>query len=176
MGTTEVLRSRSSQALAVAMVVACVLALGTAVPYGLDAVLTYGGAIALVGVLAWAVFWEPHVEVSDGGVRVANTLRTIEIPWPAVESVDGRYGLRIHTPYGRVVAWGADAPVGRKRSRGVVSQAAAAVAERQEELRAAGYLADPRLEQPGLRTGWHVWTSVAIAVLGVAAVTLPLLA
>ena len=62
------------------------------------------------------------------------------------------------------------------RSAASQSQAAAAVAERQEELRAAGYLADPRLEQPGLRTGWHVRTSAAIAVLVVAAVTLPLLA
>jgi hypothetical protein len=176
MGTTEVLRSRSSQALAVAMVIASVLALGTAVPYGLDAVLTYGGAIALVGVLAWAVFWEPHIEVSDGGVKVANTLRTIEVPWPAVDSVDGRYGLRLHTPYGKVVAWGADAPVGRKRSRGVVSHASAAVIGRQEELRAAGYLADPKLEQPRLRTTWHVRTSVAIGVLVLAAVVLPLLA
>jgi hypothetical protein len=176
MGTTEVLRSRSSQALAVAMVIASVLALGTAVPYGLDALLTYGGAIALVGVLAWAVFWEPHVEVSDGGVKVANTLRTIEVPWPAVESIDGRYGLRLHTPYGKVVAWGADAPVGRKRSRGVVGETAAAVIERQVELRAAGHLADPKLEQPALRTTWHVRTSAAISVLVVATVVLPLLA
>jgi hypothetical protein len=176
MGTTEVLRPRSSQALAVATAIVCVLALGTALLYGLDAVLQYAGAVGLVGVLAWAVFWQPHVEVSDGGVTVANTLRTIEVPWPAVESVDGRYGLRLRTPYRTVIAWGADAPVGRKRSRGVQSHTAAVVTERLEELRAAGHLADPKLEQPGLRTTWHLRTSVSIVVLVVTAVVLPLLA
>jgi Bacterial PH domain len=176
MGTTRVLRSRSSQVLAVAMVIASVLALATAVVDGLDAVLRYGGALALFGAFAWAAFWQPHVEVSDGGVKVANLLRTIEVPWPALHTVEGRYGLRLRTAYGAVVAWGADAPVGRRRSRGVQSHAAAAVMARHEELRRAGHLADPQLERPTPRTTWHVRTSTALALLAVATVALPLFA
>jgi hypothetical protein len=176
MGPTVVLRSRSSQALAVAMVAVSVLALATTVFDGKDAVLQYSGVSVLFGFLGWAAFWQPHVTVSDGGVEIANTLRTFDVPWPAIEGVDGRYGLRLRTAYGPVVAWGADAPVGRKRTAGVSSQAARAVSERLETLRAAGYLADPRLERPEPRITWHVSVIAVVAILVVVSLTLPMLA
>ena len=50
-------------------------------------------------------------------MTVANTLRTTQVPWPAIDRCDGRYGLRLDTAYGRVTAWGAAAPVGKQRAR-----------------------------------------------------------
>ena len=55
------------------------------------------------------------------------------------------------------------------------SQSAALVEARLEELRAAGYLDDRRLESPRLRTTWHREIIAALALLAVATVVLPLL-
>jgi hypothetical protein len=176
MGPTVQLRARSTQALGAAMMALSVAGLASVVFSGTEAVLQFAAPLALFGVLGWGAFWQPRVEVSDGNVTVVNTLRTVEVPWPAVQSVDGRYGLRLLTAYGPVNAWGAAAPVGRDRARGVQGPAANAVSERLEALRAAGYLDDAKLERPAPRTAWHVGLIAALAALGVAAVVLPLLA
>lgn len=139
------------------------------------AALEFGAPLVLIGLLGWAAFWRPCVEVSDGGVLVVNTLRTVHVPWPAIEAVEGRYGLRLRTAYGAVTAWAAGAPTGRQRARGVDSEAARAVTERLEALRAAGHLDDRRLERPDLRTTWHRELIAAIGALLVASVALPLL-
>jgi hypothetical protein len=142
----------------------------------LDAVLRFGAPIALFGLLGWAAFWQPYVEVADSGVTIANTLRTIVVPWPAVESVEGRYGLKLATAYGSFTAWAAQAPAGRDRARGRESESATLVTERLEALRAAGHLADPRLERPDATVFWHRPLIAACAVLAVATVLLPLAA
>ncbi len=175
MGSTVLLRSRSTRALGVAMMALSVLMLGSAVSGGLATVLDFAAPMILFGVLGWAAFWQPYVEVSDGGVTVANTLRTVEVPWPAIESVDGRYGLRLQTAYGRVNAWSASAPTGRERARERQSEAAVAVTSRLEELRGAGHLDDPRLERREPVTVWHRPVLVALGVLVLASLTLPLL-
>ena len=175
MASTVLLRSRSARALGAAMIALSVLMLGSGVMGGVTTVLDYAAPMTLFGVLGWAAFWRPYVEVSDGGVTVANTLRTIEVPWPAIESVDGRYGLRLQTAYGRVTAWSASAPKGRERAREQQSAAAIAVTSRLGQLRAAGHLDDPRLERPAPATLWHRQLLGAITVLVLATVTLPLL-
>ena len=176
MGSTEVLRSSSARALGVAMRVAGAVALGTAVLDGVDAMLAYAGPCILFGFLGWAAFWRPHVEVSDGGVTVANTLRSISVPWPAIEEVEGRYGLRLRTAYGNVTAWAAGAPAGRQRARGQDSKAAQSVSNRLETLRAEGFLDNPRLERPAPHTAWHWEVIVPTALLVLASVVLPLVA
>ncbi|MEM8618826.1 MAG: PH domain-containing protein [Actinomycetota bacterium] len=75
----------------------------------LDALVTLPWAAAFVTVV-WAVFWRPHIAVSDSGVRFVNVTRTIDIPWPAVTAVDTRFALTVDTPYGRYAAWAAPAP------------------------------------------------------------------
>ncbi|MET0997463.1 MAG: PH domain-containing protein [Marmoricola sp.] len=176
MGPTVQLRSRSTQILGAGMVLMSLAGLASAVAAGTDAVLQFGAPLALFGVLGWGAFWEPRVEVSDGGVTIVNTLRTVEIPWPAVQSVDGRYGLRLQTAYGPVNAWGAAAPAGRQRARGAQSAAADAVNERLEMLREAGYLDGAQLERPAPRTVWHTPLIAALVTLGLGTVLLPLLA
>lgn len=176
MGQTERIRSRSARVLAAAMVGAAVLALGSAAADGIDALLLYAAPAVLFGLLGWAVFWEPYVEVSDGGVTLANTLRTVEVPWPAINGVDGRYGLRLDTAYGPLTGWAAPSPTGRRRARGEPGIAAQAVTDRLESLQAAGHLEGRRLEHDAPRTTWHVPLLVAIAALGIAALVLPFLA
>ena len=173
MESTVRIRSRTARALGVATVVVAAGGLVSSVVDG--GALELGAPLVLIGLLGWAAFWRPYVEVSDGGVLVVNTLRTVHVPWPAIEAVEGRYGLRLRTAYGAVTAWAAGAPTGRQRARGADSEAAQAVTGRLETLRAAGHLDDRRLERPDLRTTWHRELIAAIVALLVASVALPLL-
>ena len=173
MGETVRVRSRTAQALGVAMVLLAGAGLVTAALDG--GLLRLGAPTVLFGVLGWAAFWRPYVAVSDGGVTVSNTTRTIEVPWPAIESVDGRYGLRLGTAYGRVVAWAASAPAGRQRARGEESETARLVNERRRALQAAGYLDDPKLEKPSPEVTWHNGLLAVLGLLVLASVLLPLL-
>ena len=175
MGSTEQLRSSSARALGAAMVAGAVVAVVSVALGGIDTLLTYVGPCALFGLAGWAAFWRPYIEVSDGGLVVANTLRTVIVPWPSIESVEGRYGLRVRTAYGQVTAWAASAPAGRQRARGQESEAAKVVSARLEALRAAGHLDHPRLERATLSTTWHREVVLAMALLAVASVALPLL-
>ncbi|ROR90578.1 PH domain-containing protein [Nocardioides aurantiacus] len=175
LGPTEVVRAPSARALGATMVALAVLGTGSTLLGGPTAVRTYAAPLVLFGLLGWAAFWRACVEVSDGGVRVVNTLRTVEVPWPALEEVEGRYGLRLRTAYGTVQAWAAQAPSGTQRARGEPGPAAVRVQARLEALRAAGHLDDGRLERPDLRRTWHSGTLAGVAVLAVATVVLPLL-
>jgi hypothetical protein len=157
-------------------VAVAVAGLASAVTGGIDSLGRYGAPIVLFGLLGWAVFWKPRVEVSDGGVVMVNILRTIHVPWPAVEAVDGRYGLQLLTAYGAFTAWAVSAPSGADRRQGRDSAAAVGVQERLDSLRGAGWLDDPRLEQPRARTEWHLAMICATATLVVASLVLPLLA
>jgi hypothetical protein len=174
MGPTVSMKGRASQVLGLGMMAAAVIGLVSLARGGLAPLLAFAAPMVLFGLLGWAGFWRPHVEVSDGGVTVVNTLRTVVVPWPAVQSVDGRYGLTIATAYGPVTAWGATAPAGRQRARGEQSAAAAAVVERLECLRAAGHLDEARLERPDLQRTWHWPVILTAALLAVTTVVLPL--
>jgi len=174
MGETVRVRSRSARTVGALTVLVAVVGLGSSLVGGWAGAARFSAPLVLFGLLGWAAFWQPYVEVSDGGVTIANTLRTIEIPWPAIESVEGRYGLRLITAYGPVTAWAAPAPAGRQRARGEQSKTADAVTHRLEALRAAGHLDDRRLERPAPKVTWHRALLTAVAVLLVATVVLPL--
>lgn len=170
-----VVRSSASRTLGAVMVVVSALVLAAVATDGADAVVTWGPLVVLFGALGWAAFWQPHVEVSDGGVRVVNTLRTVDVAWPTLEDVEGRYGLTLRTTYGAVQAWGAQAPSGRGRAAGREGEAATAVRERWERLRAQGHLDGARPEHDAHPVTWHRGTVVALVVLPLlAALTLAL--
>lgn len=154
--------------------------------------LRYGSWLLLVAVLAWALFFNPRVEVDTTGVVLVNVLRTIRLPWPAIEAVDTRWALTLQTSYGRFKAWAAPAP-GRYASRNISErdlehlpessygvgssirpgdsprspsgQAAMAVRRQWEALRDAGYLDDPRLEFDRAPVRWHTAMIAAIVIL-----------
>jgi hypothetical protein len=174
MGPTVRLRPRAARALGALMVLAAVAGLVSLAVGDLATALRLAAPVVLFGLLGWAAFWEPYVEVADGGVRIANTLRTVMVPWPAVEEVEGRYGLRLRTAYGSFTAWAAQAPAGRQRARGLESEAARLVRERLETLRQAGHLDNPRLERPEAQVTWHRARIAAVAGLALATLLLPL--
>lgn len=175
MGTTVLVRSRGGRALGATMVALAVLGLASAASGGVDDLARFSAPLVLFGLVGWAAFWRPYVEISDGGVHVTNTLRSVEVPWPALSEVDGRYGLTLRTAHGSVSAWAASAPAGRQRARREQSETSEQVRSRWEELRSAGYLEDPRLERPRLLVSWHRSLLSALAALVVLSVVLPLL-
>lgn len=66
--------------------------------------------LGLVAGLAWAVYWRPEVAVSDGGVRLVNVWRTIDVPWPALRAIETKWALTLETVWGTYRAWAAPAP------------------------------------------------------------------
>ena len=146
--------------------------------------------LALLAGGCWAALWRPRVEVSDGGVRIVNVTRTIDLPWPAIEGVETRWALTLVTAYGKFTAWAAPA-AGRGPARraarsdvrvlgrslgtggerdlslspGAAADAAGIVRDRWERLRAAGHLDNPVLERDRARVRWHVETLAGGALL-----------
>lgn len=168
MGETVRLRSTTSRVVGAASMVFAVAGVGTlVVSQDWERLLTYGAVLALVALVGWTAFWAAYVEVSDGGVTLRNVLRTVVLPWPSVTQVEGRYGLRLHTAYGRYDAWAAPAPSGRDRLAGGASEASDLVSQRWEGLRRAGYLDSPRLEQERAAVRWHV-AEIAAAIVIIA--------
>ena len=116
-GATERLKSPGGQTLAVGVgVLAAAAGVLVLIENGPSALLTVWPWLVLVGGVAWAVYWRPAVEVSDGGVRLVNVLRTIDVPWPALQAVETKWALTLETVWGRYRAWAAPAP-GRSAMR-----------------------------------------------------------
>lgn len=159
--------------------------------------LPYLPLLALIAVGAWAAYWRPAVVVTPAGVELRNVLRTVEIPWPAVQEIGTQYALTLRTAYGSYAAWAAPAPSAVRTGRAQAGddkhlpsstygpggsvrpgdlartgsgEAAAIVRHRWEQVRDAGLLDDPRLEHERPRVRWHTGTIAATAVLLVASV------
>ncbi|GAB3126417.1 PH domain-containing protein [Glaciibacter psychrotolerans] len=110
MAETITLRPLFGKVLAIATGVVIVVCLVTLIVDGDPAAgIRFALPLVTVGYLVWLTFWLPAVEISDGGVRLHNTLRTIDLPWPSIERIDTRYALTLYTTYGRFVAWAAPA-------------------------------------------------------------------
>ena len=56
------------------------------------------------------MFWRPEVVVDDGGVRLVNVTRTIDLPWPSIQAIDTKWALTLITAYGRSPAGPRPAP------------------------------------------------------------------
>ncbi|MDT0165267.1 PH domain-containing protein [Actinotalea sp. AC32] len=193
---TVVLHARSGRRLTVAVAVLCAASFVAVLLEDPAAALRYGLLLVLPAVLVWAVYERPAVVVSDAGVEVRNVLRTIDLPWPAIERIDTKYALTLHTAFGTYSAWAAPAP---SRSTTVTSsrddlrhlpestyigggvrpgdllssasgQAAAVVRARWEELRDAGHLDAPRLERDRPVVRWHVVPAAGVLLLAAAGV------
>ena len=66
--------------------------------------------LALVDLVCCACFWHPRVLVDGAGVHLRNVLRTVDVPWSAIEVVDTRYAFTLETAGGSWSAWAAPAP------------------------------------------------------------------
>jgi hypothetical protein len=198
MAETVVLRSTFGKYLTISVivvVVACLVALG--VQGEVAVAVRFVAPLVTLGYLVWLVYWAPAVEVSDGGVRLVNVFRTIDLPWPAIERIDTKYALTLFTKYGRFVAWAAPS-AGRHRfistpkedARGLPpssfvagtlgqgdlpntesGDAAAVVRTRWEALRDGGHLDSGVLDGTIRPVAWSTVKIVTVAVLGAASIT-----
>lgn len=193
-------RARSGRVITVGVAVLCAVAwLLTLLDDPLTG-LRYAPAFAVPAVVVWALLGRPAVVVSDGGVELRNVLRTVHLPWTAIQRIDTKYALTLYTAYGTYAAWAAPAPsrvqtldaspadlehlpestyIGGARPGDLITtasgQAAAHVRRRWEELRDAGFLDQPRLERDAPAVRWHVGPALAVLVLvALAGVTLSL--
>jgi hypothetical protein len=186
-------RPRATRILGGAIFAICGIGLvGLLIDSGIGGLLRYGWWIALAGVLAWGLFWNPNVQVDDAGVKVVNVFRSITLPWPSIKEIDTKWSLTLITAYGSFAAWAAPAP-GRYATRNVTEQeikhlpstsfdeagsigpgdnpnsssgqAALAIRRRWEALRDAGHLDNPRLEFDRVPVRWHVELIVVLAAL-----------
>lgn len=98
MQTTETFRSRLAQGLAVVVGLVAVVALVTFVAEeGPTALLTTLAPVALVGALAWAVLWNPRVELREEGITIVNVWRTVRVPWRRFKHADTQWALAVTT-------------------------------------------------------------------------------
>jgi hypothetical protein len=186
----EEVRPWWGRALTVVIAVICAgMTLSFAVAGDLSDAVLMAPWTGLLALLCWATFWRPGVIVSDGGVRLVNVSRTIDIPWPALRAIETRWALTLVTAYGRFTAWSAPAPgarsalLSRRATRREApagaddgirpadlldtpsGEAAALVHRRWTALRDAGHLDDPRLERDRATVHWHVGLALAVAAL-----------
>ncbi|MHA3947063.1 PH domain-containing protein [Cellulomonas bogoriensis] len=192
-------KARSGRVLTVAVAVLCGIGLATAALDDPAAALRYAPALVLPAALVWLLLGRPAVVVSDGGVDLRNVVRTVHLPWTAIERVDTKYALTLETAYGTYAAWAAPAP-GRASTLGAgpqdlahlpestyigggarpgdlitsaSGQAAAHVRRRWEELHEAGHLDDPRLERGRPQVTWHLLPAATVLGLAALAVIAP---
>ena len=177
--------------LAVTVVVLCAALAGQALVFDAAGSWLSLAPLAFVAVGAWALFWQPAVDIADDGVIVRNIVRTIRVPWSRIADVDTRYALTLELDSGRKVgAWAAPAPGALQALRldkrrltklppstymdGTVrpgddestdSGLPALVIRREWERRA-----DEPDSGEGVETTWHVRTTVALAALFAATV------
>lgn len=60
--------------------------------------------IALFVAFGWAVFWNPRLELSAGGIRVVNIVRQFDIPWDDFDYTERRWGLYLYTRSARKIS------------------------------------------------------------------------
>ena len=163
------------------------------------AALRYLPVFLVVPAAVWALYGRPAVIISDGGVELRNVLRTVELPWPAIQRIETKYALTLETAYGPYNAWAAPVPsrtIAANRTHIVMrnqpesayaagglrpgdlagtpsGDVAGYIRRRWEELRDAGHLDDPRLERQRPVVRWHLGPVLLVLVLAAAsAVTL----
>jgi hypothetical protein len=184
-------RPRFGRFLAVTVVVLCIFVVVQALATGSDTGWSYVAPAAFVAVGAWAVFWQPSVEVGTDAIVVHNILRSVRVPWARLRGIDTRYALALEVDSGRkVTAWAAPAPgatyalrLDKRRlaklpvstyydgtvragdDEGTDSGLVALVIRREWERRDHDADADLPVE-----TTWHVPTAVVLGALAVASV------
>jgi hypothetical protein len=66
--------------------------------------------VALVVFVVAILYYQPRVEVDEGGVRIVNAIRSHYVSWGAIEYIDTKYALTIQAGGKKYTAWAAPAP------------------------------------------------------------------
>lgn len=104
------IRPAFGRILTVVVVVIVAAALGSLLLAGGTTALRTAWLPLLLAYTAWLTLWRPHVVIASDGVTLRNVFSTIHVPWPAIERIDTKWALTLHTRRGRHVAWAAPAP------------------------------------------------------------------
>lgn len=198
MGETHVFRTPMARVLSIAIAIVAVVAMVYFFSQGgLLELWRSGPVVVLIVALIWLVFWQPRVVVSDGGVTVANILRTVHIPWPRFTSVDSKWSLTLTAGQEKVSAWAVPASSGmaartRMPTRANVQQVppgryapssrkvnadsvALMIAERHAALRREGHLRQNTLGTLKVTRSWNrtelFITSCAVVLAAVSLLT-----
>jgi hypothetical protein len=95
------------------LIVAALLAAAAAVIFsgsGFGPTLAALPALAALLVVTWAMFFNPRVEVGEGGVRLVNVVTDVWVPWGRIARIDTKYALTLVTEARSYSAWAAPAP------------------------------------------------------------------
>ena len=152
----------------------------------------YGWGLALLAVLAVALFWLPSLAVAEHEITVRNVFSTVHVPWPAIQRIDTKYALTLYTQRGKVTVWASPAP---NRYAGQVSAsrdaslpgagqggsirpgdllstpsgaAAYVIRSHYDQLVEDGHLDNPVIEEGAYRTEPHWVTIIALGALALA--------
>jgi len=146
--------------------------------------------LLLIEYIVYLLFWAPGVTISPAGVTLINIVRSHRVSWPAIQRIETKYALTLHTAIGKYVAWAAPAPGIFAASRATQSDmrglpestygpdknigpgdipssdsglAGYHVRRQWEQYRDAGLL--DRVEGTGVETTWHVRDLVILGAL-----------
>jgi hypothetical protein len=190
-GTKEVtLKSRFSRVLTVLVLAICVVTeAGVIATADLELILRATAPLALLGLLAWTLFWSPFIRIGPAIVEIVNPFRTYLVTWPAIKDIDTRWSLALDTTIGRITVWSspaqsrysavsrirkdtfgrADFGAEKGRTRrgdapsSVAGLAPMLLAQQWQEYRDAGVLGT--VEGDGVEVRWHTARIVAVTVL-----------
>ena len=172
-------RPASARPLAVGVIAACLLGLGSLVFGGDGALLVRASApIVLIAVAAWTLLWVPAVLVDETEVVLLNPLRTIRLPWRVITDVRTRWGLDLLVDRRRYGAWAATRPgsveaarAARRKDRLAASRTPSGGAERRPAMAVAAVV-EQRWHAEHSKSGgataavrWHRGTVLVLAVL-----------
>lgn len=131
--------------------------IGTVIGTGMAGLRVLPWLLLLAGAV-WAFFYNPRVRVDPAGVHLVNVLRTIDVPWPALQAVDTKWALTLQTAYGTYSAWAAPAPGGLSSARMSLKDARAATKGQVRDLVDGG---------AGMRPGDHPDTNSGAPALAI---------
>lgn len=184
----------SARGMTIGVAVVAAVALAMTALDDMGAALRYLPTFLVVPAAVWAFYGRPAVIISDGGVALRNVLRTVELPWPAIQRIETKYALTLETAYGPYNAWAAPVPgrtLASNRTHITMrhqpesayaagglrpgdlegspsGDASAYIRRRWEALRDAGHLDDPRLERQRPVVRWHPGPLLLVAALAAA--------
>jgi hypothetical protein len=75
-----------------------------------QALLRYTWGLLLLSALGIALFWMPRLDIAEHEVTVRNVFSTVHVPWPAIQRIDTKWALTIHTDRLTIPVWASPAP------------------------------------------------------------------
>ena len=106
----QTLRSRSGKIMAVLAMAFAAVGIFALATEPLQVLITKVWIYLWLAYLAWILFWNPSVRVSDSGILVDNIFRQTNLNFSSIRRIDTKYTLALETEKGIIRAWAAPAP------------------------------------------------------------------